>query len=282
MSEAMDTAVLPAASSVTVSGHTVTTLAWLSSTVLRATVSAGFVFGEAARTAAYTQPGSNNARDVATNLLANFSGLAITNNVPATDTVAPQFSSALVADGARNQIVITMGEALAAFTPATSAFAVSGGRTVTNVARSGPTITLTVDTPYAYGNTITATYTKPGSNMLQDAAGNQTANFGPSTVTNNIVAPAGILTSTPLVTNTTTGGVTTQSVHANEANWNAWATSSTSIGTPVGTVKVGLTTSSLGVLPACTDAAYVAGTMYIQHYGNTVTGQYGWQKITAT
>lgn len=81
LSEAMDTGYTPAASSVTVSGHTVSALAYTSSTNLRATVSAAFVNGEAARTAAYTQPGTNNARDVAGNLLANFSGLAITNNV---------------------------------------------------------------------------------------------------------------------------------------------------------------------------------------------------------
>ncbi len=80
MSEAMDTAFTPAFSSVTISGHTVSALAYTSTTNLRATVNA-FVNGEAARTAAYTQLGANNARDLAGNLLANFSGLAITNNV---------------------------------------------------------------------------------------------------------------------------------------------------------------------------------------------------------
>lgn len=81
LSEAMDTGFTPAASSVTVSGHTVSALAYTSSTNLRATVTVAFVNGEAARTAAYTQPGTNNARDIAGNLLANFTGLAITNNV---------------------------------------------------------------------------------------------------------------------------------------------------------------------------------------------------------
>jgi hypothetical protein len=191
MSEAMDTGFTPGASAVTVSGHTVSSLAWASATVLRATVSAAFVNGEAARTAAYTQPGTNNARDAAGNLLANFTGLAITNNVAATDTTKPTFVSAQVANAAPSDIVITMSETLAAFTPATSAWSVSGGKTVTGVARSGATVTLTCSAPYAYGDTITVTYTKPGSNALQDAAGNQTDNFGPSSVTNNIAAPAG-------------------------------------------------------------------------------------------
>ncbi len=85
MSEAMDTGFVPAAAAFTVSGHTVSSVAIVGSTI-NLTCSAAFVNGEAARTAAYTQPGANNARDVAGNLLANFSGLAITNNVVAAAT----------------------------------------------------------------------------------------------------------------------------------------------------------------------------------------------------
>lgn len=271
MSEAMDTAVLPAASSVTVSGHTVSTLAWLSSTVLRATVSAAFVNGEAARTAAYTQPGSNNARDVATNLLANFSGLAITNNVAATDIIAPQFSSAQVTNAARSDIVVTMTETLAAFTPATTAFTgLPGGRTVTNVARSGLTLTLTVSAPFAYGDTITFSYTQPGSNKLQDAAGNLTANFGPSTVTNNIVSPGGNFLTLPFVNNTVEAGVVTAaSLAANEAGWTI-RINNNSNGAVVAT-KTSLTTDSLGKL-AYSDSGCVAGTTY-EHVGTGPTGR---------
>jgi hypothetical protein len=82
MSEAMDTGFTPAAGAFTVSaGHTVSSVAWASSTVLNITVGTAFVNGEAARTLAYTQPGANNARDVAGNLLASFSGQSITNQV---------------------------------------------------------------------------------------------------------------------------------------------------------------------------------------------------------
>jgi hypothetical protein len=80
MGETMDTGYVPAAAAFTVSGHTVSSVAIVGS-VISLTVSAAFVNGEAARTVAYTQPGTNNARDVAGNLLANFSGQAITNNV---------------------------------------------------------------------------------------------------------------------------------------------------------------------------------------------------------
>lgn len=280
LSEAMDTGFTPASSSVTVSGHVVSGLAWVSSTVLRATVSASFVYGEAARTVAYTQPGANNARDAAGNLLANFTALSITNNVSATDTTAPAFVSAQVANAAPSDIVITMGETLAAFTPATSAFAVSGGRTVTNVARSGATITLTVSAPYAYGDTITVTYTKPGSNMLQDAAGNQSSNFGPSSVTNNVVA-LGTLTSRPLVNNSTAGTITGPALQSSQAGWSMFVSNLTT-GVLLGSAKTALTTNSSGVLPAQTDAAWVAGTTYACRYYNATTGMFGLQHLTAT
>lgn len=192
MSEAMDTTFTPAASSVTVSGHTVSALAWGSATVLNATVSAPFVNGEAARTVAYTQPGTNNARDVAGNLLANFSGLAITNNVAAAgDTTPPAFASAQVTNSQPAVILVTLNETLANSIPPNSAFTPSGGRTVTGVTLNGTVASVTVNTAYAYGDAITIAYTQPGTNpRLQDAAGNPTATFAAQSVTNGIAAPA--------------------------------------------------------------------------------------------
>jgi lysophospholipase L1-like esterase len=117
---------------------------------------------------------------------------SITYTAAATDTTAPAFQSAVVTNASPSIITITMNEALAASTPPASAFAVPGGKTVTSVAApSGQTIALTVSSPYVYGDTITVTYTQPGSNpRLQDAAGNATASFGPSSVTNNVAATA--------------------------------------------------------------------------------------------
>lgn len=82
MSEAMSTSFVPSAAAFTVSGHTIASVA-ISGSTISLTVSAAFANGEAARTVAYTQPGTNNARDVVGNLLANFTGLAIANNVAA-------------------------------------------------------------------------------------------------------------------------------------------------------------------------------------------------------
>ncbi len=85
-SEALDAAFVPATSAFTVSGHTVSSVG-ISGSTITLTVSSAFVNGEAARTVAYTQPGTNNVRDVAGNLLANFSGLSVTNNVGAASQI---------------------------------------------------------------------------------------------------------------------------------------------------------------------------------------------------
>ncbi len=50
--------------------------------------------------------------------------------VGAADIAAPTFSSALVSDALRTVIAVSMSEALAAITPATSAFTASGGKSV--------------------------------------------------------------------------------------------------------------------------------------------------------
>lgn len=188
-SESLDTSNVPAASAFTVSGHTVSSVAIVGAAI-NLTVSAAFVNGEAARTVSYTQPGTANARDVAGNLLANFSGLSITNNVAAPgDTTPPAFASAQVTNSQRTIIQVTMNETLAASVPPTSAFTASGGRTVTGVSLNGTVASVTVNTAYAYGDTITIAYTQPGSNpRLQDASGNLTATFAAQSVTNNIAA----------------------------------------------------------------------------------------------
>lgn len=86
ISEAADTSAAPPAASFAVPGHTVSSVAWGTSTRLDITVTPAFVNGEAARTLAYT-PGTNPIKDVAGNLMAAFSGKAITNNVGSAGTI---------------------------------------------------------------------------------------------------------------------------------------------------------------------------------------------------
>lgn len=188
VSESLNTSFVPASSAFTVGGHSVSAVA-VQGLTYTLTVDA-FVNGEAARTIAYTQPGTNQLRDAAGNLMASFSGLAITNNVLPVDSTAPSFSSAQVANASPTIIQVTMDEALAAVIPANSTFTASG-KTVTGVSISGAVVSITVNSAYVNTDTITITYTNPGSgNRLQDAAGNFTATFGPSSVTNNVGAAA--------------------------------------------------------------------------------------------
>jgi hypothetical protein len=137
---------------------------------------------------------------------------ALATYLGAPDNSAPVFVSAQVANASPSVIVLTFNETLGAFTPAAAAFTVSGGKTVSSVARSGATISLTVNSPYAAGAAITATYVKPGSNAIQDGVGNQTNGFGPVAVTNNVastdttpptVLSAAVANATPTVVNLT-------------------------------------------------------------------------------
>lgn len=76
---------MPAISAFTVSaGHTLTAITYVDATHVNLTTSAAFVNGEAARTLAYTAPGTNPIQDVIGNLLANFTAQSITNNVGVT------------------------------------------------------------------------------------------------------------------------------------------------------------------------------------------------------
>jgi hypothetical protein len=231
MSEAIDAAYVPATSAFTVTGHTVSGVA-ISGSTINVTVSAGFVNGEAARTISYTQPGTSNARDLAGNLLANFASLAITNNVAAVDVTPPTFVSAQVADANKDKILITMSETLAATVPSTSAFTVSGGKTVSGVSIAGSVVTVTVNSVYAFGDTITVSYTQPGSSQLQDPSGNLVATFGATSVTNNIGAPA-TAPGAPTI-GTATGGDMTASVPftAPASNGGAAITSYTATSSP--------------------------------------------------
>jgi lysophospholipase L1-like esterase len=81
MNEPMNTSFTPPAAAFTMGAHTATDTAYADSTHIDVAVAEPFTFGETARTISYTATGTNNARDVAGNLLANFTGLAITNNV---------------------------------------------------------------------------------------------------------------------------------------------------------------------------------------------------------
>lgn len=111
--------------------------------------------------------------------------------VTITDTVAPTLSTAVVEDADKDALVLTFSEAMKTTPlPAATAFTIAGadagGRTVTTVAASGSTVTLTLSSALAAGNVITVAYTKPASNPLKDANGVDCASFTAHAVTNNV------------------------------------------------------------------------------------------------
>ena len=142
-------------------------------------------------TVSYAKPttGSNNKlQDAEGNETADFTDAAVTNNTA--DTDAPAFESAAV-DG--TSLVITFTETLAAAANlANSAFTVKVGGTAVTLGGtpsvSGATVTLTLAAAVAHDDTVTVSYAKPttgSNNKLQDAEGNETADFTDAAVTNN-------------------------------------------------------------------------------------------------
>ena len=106
------------------------------------------------------------------------------------DGVAPAFKLAQV-DG--NELIIAFSETMDTAKPGKEAFNVQVGgtrRTVSSYSLSGDTARLTLSSPVELSQTVTVTYTKPGSSpVLQDRAGNALATFQAQTVFNLSIAP---------------------------------------------------------------------------------------------
>ncbi len=122
------------------------------------------------------------AVDPANNLSAPVEGVTIV------DSIAPTLSFANV--NART-LVLTYDEALDETSiPSTDDFEINNGSVinVTNIAVSGTTVTLTLDTAVQHGQTVTISYTA-GANSLQDISSNYVANLTNQAVTNSTPAP---------------------------------------------------------------------------------------------
>lgn len=104
------------------------------------------------------------------------------------DTTAPTLVSAIVSNSTPSQIDLTWSEPMNSTVSASSAFAVSAGHTLTAHTYVDSTHSyLTTSSAFTNGETTrTLDYTQPGSNKMQDLAGNLLANFSGTAITNNV------------------------------------------------------------------------------------------------
>ena len=178
--EALKATPAPVASDFTVtvagSARTVSGVA-ISGATVTLTLSSAVSSGETV-TLDYTA-GTNPIQDAAGNQAADLSGQAVDE----ADTAPPTLSTATV-EG--TSLILTYNEALDATSePAASDFTVTvagSARTVSGVAVSGMTVTLTLGSAVTAGQAVTLDYTA-GTNPIQDTSGNDAAGLSAQTVT---------------------------------------------------------------------------------------------------
>ena len=117
----------------------------------------------------------------------------------------PVYLSSLIGNATPSLLEMTYNKTLANIVPAASAFTVmvnSVARAVNTVAVSGTKVQLTLATPVVYGDVITVSYTKPTTNPLQIATGEEAASISSKPVTNNVAATIPVYVSS-VIANTT-------------------------------------------------------------------------------
>ena len=138
------------------------------------------------------------AADAVTDLASNGILEDLATSVTIEDTTSPTLASAgtYAIDGTGTGIALEFDETIVSTSiPAASAFAAKIGTTavgVTSVTRDttdADTVNLVLNANPKAGESVTVSYTLPGSNPLEDAAGNDVASFTDQTVTNNAAAP---------------------------------------------------------------------------------------------
>lgn len=244
MSEALDSAFVPAASAFTVSGHTVSSVA-ISGSAINLTVSSAFVYGEAARTVSYTQPGTNNVRDTAGNLLANFTGLSVTNN-RATVPGAPVIGAATGGNTTASVVFTAPGSNGGATITSYTATSSPGGFTGTGSASPISVTGLTNGTAYTF--TVTATNSE-GTGSASSASNSVTPSAGATVPAQVTGLTLGVATSTtqPLTwTAPSNGGsaITDYVIQWSPAGAGTWTTFADGTSTTAATTVTGLSAST--------------------------------------
>ena len=210
------------------------------------------------------------AEDVAVG--GNGNGNASASTTFEVDTKAPTFQAASVTG---NMLVLTYDENLdEASTPAASAYTVTSDTspavTVTAVSVSGTMVVLTLSRVVAASETVTVSYTVPGTgSKLQDALGNPAARA----VTNETVAVSALITAGDLLIRMDSMGVVTGLYEgdARGTDHNIAAQSTTLVSLVVESAATDLPSTGTGAHYKPTGWTYAAGTAGT---GETTRGTY--------
>ncbi len=185
--EALDPDSVPGTDSFTVnvngSARTINSIAISGTTVSLALYPS--VSGGQTVTVRYTMPTTSRVRDLAGNDAAAFTEREVTNNSPA-DITAPTLSSATV-NG--TNLVLSFSEALdTSSVPGAGVFEVKVNNsmvTISSVAVNGSAVTITLAGAVTGGQDVKVRYTRQGTVLIKDLAGNSAESFTDRQVTNN-------------------------------------------------------------------------------------------------
>lgn len=138
--------------------------------------------------------------------------------------VTPVLVSAVVQAAAPSSIVLTYSVPLdVASVPAAGAFSVTnsgGSYSVSSVAVSGSTVTLTTNRAAVAAETISLSYAVPGTSQIKSASGGLAAALSSQAVANNVVAADGITFATLVgLTEADAAGYKTYTVTDSPAGW---------------------------------------------------------------
>lgn len=179
--ENINGSIIPSNSDYTVPGKTVTGVS-ITGDKVYVTVSVAFLPGDVI-TISYTS-GVNKIQDNSGNIAPDFTNQSVTNNVTG-DVTPPTLTSAVVEDADPDTVVLDYNETLNdTIVPSTSDYTIAG-KTISSVDIVGDKVYIVVTVPFVNGNVITISYV-PGTNKVQDLAGNLAASLTNQSVTNNV------------------------------------------------------------------------------------------------
>ena len=199
------------------------------------------IIGSDTPTVSYTAA-SNQISDAAGNALAAFGPLSISNGL---DSTAPTVTSASAATP--TSVTLTVSESVTGPSITLSDFTigdVATATTVSNIAISGTTITLTLSVPIVGSDSPTVSYSAAAS-AISDAAGNALAAFGPLSISNGLDSTAPTVTSASAATPTSVTLTVSESVTGPSITLSDFTIGDVATATTVSNIAISGTTITL-------------------------------------